>query len=122
MQTRSRLTILLAFASILLFSSCNKSNKIGRYIPKNASMVVHTNGESFASKLSWNDLKGSQLFQHIYNDTAMNSTMRTAVENPENTGIDVTKDLIFFVQKDTSGGYAVLQGTVKNMEKFKSLF
>jgi hypothetical protein len=122
MHTRSSLTILLAFASILLFASCNKSNKIGRYIPKTASMVVHTNGESFATKLSWNDLKGSQLFQQIYNDTAMNTTMRTALENPENTGIDITKDLIFFVQKDTAGGYAVLQGTVKDMEKYKSFF
>lgn len=122
MQTRFSFSILLAFSAVLTFSSCNKSNKIGRYIPKNASVVVHVNGESVTSKLPWNEVKQNQLFQEIYADTAMDAVVKAALDNPENTGIDTKNDLTLFIQKDSVGGYVVLQGTVKDADKFKAFY
>lgn len=122
MQTRFSFSILLAFAALFIFSSCNKSNKIGRYIPKNASIVVHVNGESVTSKLPWNEVKQNQLFQEIYADTAMDAVVKAALDNPENTGIDTKNDLTFFIQKDSVGGYVALQGKVKDADKFKTFY
>ena len=120
MQTR--FSFLLAFAALFLFSSCSKSNKVGRYIPKSASFVVHINGASVTSKLPWEEVKQNQLFQEIYSDTAMDAVIKAALDNPENTGIDVKNDLMFFIQKDSIGGYAVLQGVVKDADKFKAFY
>jgi hypothetical protein len=40
--------------------------------------------------------------------------------NPDSAGIDSKSDFIFFVLKDSIGGYAVVEGTVKNEQLFKN--
>ena len=40
------------------------------------------------------------------------------LDNPDNTGIDTKKDLIFFV-KDSIGGYIAFEGTIKDENMFK---
>ncbi|MEJ7627455.1 MAG: DUF4836 family protein [Ferruginibacter sp.] len=121
MQKRFQFLMLMAFA-ILIFTSCNKSNKTGRYIPKNASVVFHINGESITSKLPWSEIKQNQLFQEIYADTSIDATVKSALDNPENTGIDLKDDLTLFIQKDSAGGYVGLLGKIKDAEKFKTFY
>jgi hypothetical protein len=119
MQTRFFTNLLLILSSAFLFVSCSKSNEIGKYIPENASMVVHLNGKSISEKLPWSEVKQGELFKTIYNDTASGSFMKSVLDNPENTGMDVAADLAFFIQQDTAGGYAAFIGTVKDEAKFK---
>jgi hypothetical protein len=103
----------------VLFSSCSKSNKEGRYIPKNAAMVVLVDGESISKKLPWDDVKQNALFKQLYQDSTLDAFVKNALDNPENTGIDTKKDFLFFVQKDSIGGYVAMEGSITDKEKFK---
>jgi uncharacterized protein (DUF1330 family) len=109
----------IAFIAVIVFSSCSKSNTQGRYIPKEAALVIHLNGESLTSKLPWDEVKQNQFYKDIAADTAVDTFLKAALDNPENTGIDVKKDLLFFMVKDSTGGYATIEGTVKDAAKFK---
>lgn len=119
MQTRFLSSLMLAVTAMLMFASCSKSNKEGLYIPKNAALVVHLNGASLAEKLPWEEVKKTELFQEAGKDSSVSEFVKQTLENPENTGIDTKKDLLFFMQKDSLGGYAALEGTVKDEAKFK---
>jgi hypothetical protein len=80
------------------------------------------NSESILSKLPWNELKQNEIFKAFYVDTSIDAVLKSALDNPENTGIDINDDLSFYVQKDSIGGYVVLLGKVKDADKFKSFF
>jgi len=120
MQTRSLSSLLAAFIAIVLFASCSsKTNKAGVSIPKNAAFVLHLNGESLSAKLPWEEVKKADFFREASSDTSVSAYLKAALDNPDNTGIDVKKDIIVFVQKDSLGGYVSIQGTVKDEAKFK---
>jgi hypothetical protein len=113
-------TLLIAIAAIFSITSCSKSNIQGRYIPASAAVVVHVNGESLTAKLPWEEVKQNELFKTIYADSALSGFAKSALDNPENTGIDIKKDLIFFMVKDSAGAYIVFEGTIKDAAKFKT--
>lgn len=122
MQNRMlRLLFLFLFASTLI-TSCKKANKLGKQIPATASFVLLINGEALNSKLSWEDIKQNQLFTDMASDTSVSQYIKEAMENPENTGIDVKDDIVFYIQQDSIGGYAVLQGKIKDESKFQSFY
>jgi len=118
MQTRFRIPLLAAL-SILILASCTKTNKQGRFVPNNAAVVLHIDGASLSSKLPWEEVKQNELFKQLYADTAVPAFVKKTLDNPENSGIDVKGDLLFFMQKDTLGSYTVLTGNVKDAEKFR---
>lgn len=120
MLSKHRTWILPAFAAIVLLASCNKSNKQGKFIPKDAAVVLHINGESLNSKLPWDEVKKNALFEKIYSDSSLPSFMKPILDNPGNSGIDIKSDLIFFAQKDSTGGIIVFEGTLKDAAKFKT--
>lgn len=119
MQTRFRIS-LLAVMCILLLASCSKTNKQGRYIPKDAAIAVHIDGASLTSKLPWDEIKQNVLFQEMYTDSTLPPYIKKVLDNPENSGIDTKTDLAFFMQRDSLGGLFGITGTVKDAEKFKS--
>jgi Domain of unknown function (DUF4836) len=118
MSTPFRLTLLAAL-SVLVLASCKKTNKEGRFIPKDAAIAVHVNGASLSAKLPWEEVKQNALFQQMYADTAITGFIKKALDNPENSGIDTKTDMLFFAQKDSSGGIVAFTGTIKDAEKFK---
>jgi Domain of unknown function (DUF4836) len=118
MSTPFRLT-LLAAVSVLVFASCKKTNKEGKFIPKDAAIAVHVNGASLSAKLPWDEVKQNALFQQLYSDTAISAFVKKALENPDNSGIDTKTDMLFFAQRDSSGGIVAFTGTIKDAEKFK---
>ena len=120
MLSKHRTWILPAFAALVLLASCSKSNKQGKYVPKDAAVVLHINGQSLNTKLPWDEVKKNALFEKIYADSTLPSFMKPILDNPENSGIDIKSDLIFFAQKDSTGGIIVFEGTLKDAEKFKS--
>ena len=119
MQHRFKFSLLLSVSAILFLSSCNKTNKEGRYIPANAAFVVHLNGKSLDSKLPWEEIRQNELFKEVYADSSVPAIVKSVMDSPENTGIDVKTDLLIFVIKDSSGGYVAVEGTVKDAAKFK---
>lgn len=113
--------LLITVIAVLSLSSCSKKkNTQGRYIPANAAVILHMNAGSIFEKLPWEEVKQNQLFVEMYADTSLSSFVRSAMDNPENTGIDTKKDLVFFMVKDSTGGYFAFEGTVKDAAKFKA--
>jgi len=85
-------TLLFVFAASLFVVSCSKkSNVEGKNIPANASIVVLVNGESISAKLPWEEVKQNELFKLVALDSTMSSIAKSALDNPENTGIDTKK-------------------------------
>lgn len=115
--------LLIAFSAILLMASCSKkTNTQGRYVPKDAVFVFHLNGESLTAKLPWEEVKTNNAFKMAYADSSVDAIAKTAMENPENTGVDIKTDMVFYVVKDSAGGYAAFQGKIKDAAKFKSYY
>lgn len=120
MKQYKLLSFLFLGAMIVLFASCSNTNKEGRYIPKEAAVVLLMNGESLSSKLPWSEIKENPLFKEAYADTTMPAALKSMMDDPENAGIDPKSDIIFFMVKDSLGGYFAVEGNVKDMEKFKA--
>ncbi len=115
--------LLVAFSAVFFMASCGKkTNTQGRYIPKDALVAVHLNGASLNAKLPWDEVKTNNAFKLAYADSAIDALSKAAMENPENTGVDIKSDMAFFVVKDSSGGYAAFQGKVSDAAKFKSYY
>ncbi|MFZ1529771.1 MAG: DUF4836 family protein [Ferruginibacter sp.] len=118
MQTRIGSFFLLAFFSLAIFS-CKKTNKLGLQVPKDAAMVFHVNGKAINSKISWDEMKQNTLFQEALSDSSISAVSKAAMENPENTGVDIQSDMICYLKNDADGGYFVFEGALKDAEKFK---
>ena len=118
MQTR--FIHLLAAASIILLASCNNSNSQGKFIPKEAAIVIHIDGKSLSAKLPWEEIKQNPAFKQAYNDSTIPAAMKVLLNNPDSAGIDTKTDMLLFVQKDSSGGYVAFEGTVKDEKLFKT--
>jgi len=115
-----RLQHLAIAAAALLFASCNKTNTQGRYIPATAAIAVHINGKSLSDKLPWSEIKNNPLFKDAYADSNMTASVKKLLDNPDNSGIDTKNDLEFFIQKDSIGGYAAFEGSIKDEAAFKT--
>lgn len=123
MRTKFLPALLIAFSAILFITSCSKkTNTQGRYIPKDAVFVFHLNGESLNAKLPWDEVKANNAFKMAYADSSVDAIAKAAMENPENTGVDIKADMVFYVVKDSAGGYAAFQGKINDAAKFKSYY
>ena len=107
--------ILLIVALVLIITSCSKTNKEGKFIPNNASMVLHVNGKSLSAKLPWNEVKQNPFFSAIYRDSSLSANMKLLMNNPDSSGIDGSNDLLFFAQKDSTESYIAFEGNIKNI-------
>ena len=119
MLSKFRTRLLPVLALLLLLASCSKSNKQGKYIPEDVIFAIHINGKSINSKLPWEEVKKISLFEKIYSDSSLSPLMKSILDNPENSGIDIGSDMVIFVQMDSAGGLAAFQGSLKDAEKFK---
>lgn len=104
----------------ILFSSCKNEAKFSSSVPKDAAVVVHFNSAEMNKKLPWAEVKNTEWFQEAIKDTATSAFVKAMMENPENSGVDINSDLLFYVMKDSLGGYVAFQGNVKDAEKFKA--
>lgn len=107
-------------ALAFLFSSCNKSNEVGKMIPKTAMFVAQVNTNSLGEKLSWNDIKQTTWYKQAYSDSATKDWMKKILDNPDNTGIDFKDGLIFFADKNSGNeAHMVFEGSVKSETDFE---
>lgn len=117
MQIRFHIPLLAAV--ILLAAGCSKKNKEGKFIPEDAAIAVHINGASLNAKLPWEEVKNTDLFKEMMGDTSLSTFAKQALENPDNSGIDTKTDMLFFLKKDSVGGFVSFSGTLKDAEKFR---
>lgn len=105
---------------VLALFSCSKTNKEGRMIPVNASYVMHINAAQMSSKVSWDEMKNSEVFKEALSDTTIPKYVTEVMSNPENSGIDTKKDMVGFLVVDKKGSYSGFVGSVKDAEKFNT--
>jgi len=114
-----RISLFAALAVLVVFSSCSKTNKQGKWIPKDAEMALHINGKSLLEKLPWEELKKNPLFAEINADSSLPAYAKAVLDNPEYTGIETKSDLVIYSQKDDNGRMIVVAGELKDEAKFK---
>lgn len=115
---RSPILAVVAVCALLL--SCKNKNTSGLSIPKDASFVFYINPSSLASKLPWSEIKSSGWFQEAYKK-ADDKDAQKLMDNPEASGIDLRKDMAFFVQRRGRGGIGCFEGSIKDPAAFEAL-
>ena len=121
MKSVIKLMIMPVSFALLINSCSTKTNDEGKMIPKNASVIVYFNTKSLLSKLSWDDIKQTNWFKEIYNDTSVKSWTKKLMDNPAGTGIDLDAACVIFLQKNgDSKGQIVFEGTVKDAKIFET--
>ena len=118
MKLRFCLPVVALFTVIISVVSCKKNNAEGRYIPSDANLAVHINLKSLSSKLPWSEIKTNLLFKDTYNTDS--TWIRNLLDSPAAAGIDTDKDIVFFAQKETNGGYVAIEGSIKDEAAFKT--
>lgn len=109
---------LLLFCFATFITSCSKTSKQGKWIPKEASLIVDINTKSLSSKLSWDEIKQTYWFKEAQNDSSQ-PEWKGYLDNPEKTGIDVKSDLIIFLLNDNNKQHVVFEGNVKDSKAFE---
>ena len=107
----------------MLLASCGGKKTATLFIPKDANIAVKLNAASLSSKLSWNDIKGSELYKTLETEAADNDLtpiQKSILDNPENLGIDLSSDLYFFYEVKGKYGYTVFQGKLSDPKKFEA--
>ncbi len=116
----------LGFALItggLLFASCSSENKEGKMVPKDAAFVIHVDGKSLTSKLTWDEIKATNWFKELSSDTTIDAVQKELMQDPGVTGIDDKSDFLMFMQMSAGGGgHMVIQGNIKDEKKFEEYF
>lgn len=120
MQTTRLFEFMIIGAAAIILSSCAKTNKQGKLIPKEAAIVMKIDGKSLSSKLPWDEIKQNPLFAEMKGDSMLPATLKSLLDNPDNAGIDTKSDMLFFAIKDSVGGYICFEGTVKDENTFKT--
>jgi hypothetical protein len=119
---KSILKLIALFLTMgILFTSCkSKTNDPGKMVPNNAVAVIHLNGKSLTSKLSWDEIKQGEMFKKAYADSSVKDWMKKLMDNPENSGIDMKGDLVFFVRNVMDDGMEfIIEGNLKDAKAFE---
>jgi hypothetical protein len=112
------LTLTTVAASCFLLS-CQHEKNSKLTIPKDASTIVRFNGASIAAKANWKTLvRSGGLFQQTETPDAFDNNL---MENPQESGIDLKSDIIYFTKKQGYGGYAVLEGRLTDASAFEKI-
>jgi hypothetical protein len=112
----------IAFTLVIfsfLFVSCkSKNNELT--VPKDASTVVHLNGASITSKANWDDLIQADWFRRE-KQMSTDSFDKQLMGHPEQSGIELKSDFIYFTHKKDFTTYSVFEGKLKNASDFEKL-
>ena len=124
MQPRLPARLFTAFAALLLFASCSKTNKQGKMIPKDAGYVVHINSRSLSEKVNMQELKQTDWYRSAMAEMRSESTVPDFLvkleEYNQPSGIDTLADYIFFGENKMELGMKfVVEGSIKDSKVFE---
>ena len=103
-----------------LFVSCKNSKNKELTVPKDVSTVVHINGASITSKANWNDLIQADWFRRERQMTT-DSFDKQLMEHPEQSGVNLKSDFIYFSHKKDFVTYSVFEGKLKDASDFEKV-
>jgi len=108
---------LLCSLVILLFS-CSKKNAVP--VPKDAAVVLHIDGASLQSKLSWEEIKNSKWYTDAIKEVK-DSTVEKILNDPASSGIDLQSDSYIFAVPRGNKLYSVFTANLKDDKAFAAL-
>jgi hypothetical protein len=114
MKRLTNLILLLAISGVI-FTSC--SGKADIPVPVDAGLVIHIDGASLDSKLSWDEIRQSEWFQMGYKE-AKDTLAKKIMDNPEESGVNIKSDFYMFMKAHGKGGYFAVTGKISNDQKF----
>lgn len=115
-----RSLVLLAAASLLLFTACKNSKSPDLLVPKEALMAIHINLESLSSKLSWDEVSKTSWFQDIAKEASTDSVAKQLLAQPAQSGVDTRKSQTLFVASSKPRSfYTGWQGSLTDAAAFE---
>lgn len=114
---RSFLPYLLCSFVILLFS-CSKKTSVP--VPKDAAFILHIDGASLQSKLSWEEIKSSKWYTDAIKEVK-DSTAEKILNDPSSSGLDMQSDSYIFVVPRGNKLYTGLTVNLKDEKAFTTL-
>ncbi|MEO5564207.1 MAG: DUF4836 family protein, partial [Chitinophagaceae bacterium] len=118
-KTNMKLTLrpyLLLVILLVLLGSCSKKANVP--VPADAAVVIHFNGSSLNSKLSWDEFKQGELYKLAYEEVK-DDLARKILDNPDSSGVDIKSDAFFFLRARANGsGYASFTCLLKDEKAF----
>lgn len=112
-------TFMAVIFTTALFSSCGSKNELAKSIPSDAIVVMHFNTGSLLEKLPWSEVKSTAWFQAMAADTSAPDWAKKLLENPEATGINMEKGIVFFIANNADNKlFFVVQGSLESTEEF----
>jgi len=119
---KKNLLLALSIVLVIVSVSCNKADKTGLLVPKDAAVVVHLNLESLSSKLSWDEIKSTTWFREMEKEDQSSDTLhKQLLQDPSMSGIDSKSNIIFFMKRVGKGGYFSVVGGLKDAAKFEAM-
>lgn len=115
-----RSLVLLAAASLLLFTACKNSKSPDLLVPKEALMAIHINLESLSSKLSWDEVSKTNWFQDIAKEASTDSVAKQLLAQPAQSGVNTSKSQTFFIASSKPRSfYTGFEGSLKDAAAFE---
>lgn len=116
---KSFLAIAIFAALAIAISSCKTKDETGLLIPKDAAVALHFNAASFSTKLSWQDIKATNWFQQLQNNSH-DSLFRELMADPGKSGMDLKSDFVYFIKMRANGAYFVVDGKLRDDAAFSA--
>jgi hypothetical protein len=118
---KSFLKIFFSLCVIVFFlSSCGKKNEVGKMIPSDALFVAQLNIKSLSSKVSWNEIKQTSIYNKMRSDSSGGEWKNKLLDNPSSSGIDFDDGVVFFAVKHPGEQYVAAEGKIKNEKDFET--
>ena len=80
MQTHFRYPLCAVCAVAIFLVSCTKTNTQGRFIPKEAAIVVELDGKSLSAKLPWEEIRQNPIFKEAFTDSTIPRAMKSILQ------------------------------------------
>jgi hypothetical protein len=103
---------------VVFLASCSKKAKVP--VPEDAAIVIHIDGASLSSKLSWDEIKQGELYK-LASAEIKDETAKKILDNPETSGIDIKSDAFLFIKVRGNGGYVGFTCEVKDEKALTTL-
>jgi hypothetical protein len=100
---------------LVLLGSCGKKTNVP--VPEDAGMVIHINGASLHSKLSWDEFKQGELYK-MAKEEIRDELAQKILDNPDSSGVDIKSDAYFFLRSGATSSYAAFTCNLKDENAF----
>lgn len=114
---RTPILTVLAIA-MMFFVSCK--GKSGFLIPKDAGFVVEINSKSLSEKLPWKEISSTDWFNKAMSQQK-DSFVKKIMQDPKESGIDISSSLYIFRKNDGRNGYMAFEGSLTDKAAFEAL-